>query len=491
VNEAIEGLAEHEENGATEARPVSQSGLRPVDLMKEVEKFSKYKLEQLALVKEANILLALSNGFVHMHDLQNYELQGTLSKTKGASTFAVTSNIVKDAATGVNSIVTHLAVGVKRRLILWSWHDSELKSDTSELTLVTGIKSLAWATGTRLVAGLNSSYVLVDMETLAITDIVGPGSIGGAPGQDGGRFSGAGVAGMSYLGMTAPTPLTTKLGEGEMLLAKDINTHFIDTEGNPLGRRQIPWAVAPEAVGYSYPYLLALQATKGTLEIRNPETLTLLQTVPLASANQLHVPQPNVSLAHAGKGFLVLSERCVWRMKALDYDSQIDALVERGRLDEAISLLGMLEDALLKNKTGRMNEVKIQKAQLLFDKRKYRESFDLFTEASAPPERVISLYPPFIAGRSSVTARSRSKNTSDESSNSKNSSPKSSLKSGHGKSTSVDVRSSKHSVESATVEEHSVNEGTGSDQPLGLSFIWTQKGYANRTSRRQGSPDCH
>ncbi len=372
--------------------------------MREQDKFSKYRIEQLAIVKEANVLVSLSNGYVSTHDLQTFELQETLIKTKGASAFAVTSNVVKDATTGIPSIVSRLAVAVKRRLLLWSWQDMELTSETSELTLVTGIKTLTWATGTRLVAGLSSSYVLVDVVSSVITDIVGPGSIGGAPGQDGGRFGGVGVASMGYMGMGGliPKPLATRLGEGELLLAKDINTLFIDTDGNSLGRRQIPWSVAPEAIGYSYPYLLALQATKGTLELRNPETLSLLQTISLSGANHLHVPQPNVSLAHAGKGFLVLSERCIWRMRALDYDSQIDALVDGGKLDEAISLLGMLEDALLRDKEGRLREIKMSKAQNLFDQRKYRQSLDLFTEVAAPPEMVIRLYPPLIAGDVSV-----------------------------------------------------------------------------------------
>ena len=403
INELEPETLLHDKDDDGDGRPASKSGVKAVDLMREHENFSKYKVEQLALVKEASVLLSLSNGAVHVHDLQSYELQETLQKAKGASYLSVTSNIVKDIETGVAQIVSRLAVAVKRRLLIWSWHDGELETDTREVTLVTGIKTLTWATGSRLIAGLNSSYVLVDIETYAITNIVGPGSIGGAPGQDGGRFSGAGVAGMGYLGMTAPTPLATKLREGEMLLAKDINTHFIDTDANPLGRRQIPWAIAPEAVGYSYPYLLALQSAKGTLEIRNPETLTLLQRLSLSSASQLHVPQSNISLAHAGKGFLVASDRAIWRMKALDYDIQIDTLFEHGRLDEAISLLEMLEDALLTDKTAKMKEVKILKAQNLFDQRKFRDAIDLFTEISAPPERVIRLFPPFIAGTASTT----------------------------------------------------------------------------------------
>ena len=369
-----------------------------MDLLREQERFAKYKIEQLALIKEANLLLSLSNGYVFMHDLHKYELQQTLAKSKGASTFAVTTN-----ETEVSSAVTRLAVAVKRRLLVWTWRDGEVEAENADISLVTGIKSLTWVTATRIIAGLNASYVLVDIETSAITDIVGPGSIGGAPGQDGGRFGASGIASMGYLGMTAPTPLATKLRDDEVLLAKDINTHFINVEGNSLGRRQIPWAIAPEAVGYSYPYLLALQSTKGTLELRNPETLTLLQTIALQSASQLHIPQPNSSLARAGKGFLVLSDRCIWRMQAEDYDVQVDDLVGRGRLDEAISLLGMLKDALVKDKVGRMREIKMQKAQLLFDDRRFREAIDLFTEVNAPPERVIALYPPFIAGNVLLT----------------------------------------------------------------------------------------
>ena len=388
--------AGHAANQASSAPPKSGA----VDLMREQEKFSRHKIEQLAIVKEANLLVSLSNGYVTTHDLHTYELQDTLARTKGASVFAVTSNIVKDPSTGVPSILSRLAVAVKRKLLLWSWQDMELTSDTAELSLVTSIKTLTWATGTKLIAGLSSSYVLVDVETSAITDIVGPGSIGGAPGQDGGRFGGVGMASMGYIGMAgmAPKPLATRLHDGEMLLAKDINTLFIDTNGSPLKRRQIPWSLAPEAIGYSYPYLLALQSSRGTLEVRNPETHTLLQIISLPHANHLHVPQPNVSLAHAGKGFFVASERCVWRMKALEYDSQIDELVEGGKLDEAISLLGMLEDALLKDKESRLREIKILKAQSLFDQRNFRASIELFTEVSAPPERVIRLYPSLISG---------------------------------------------------------------------------------------------
>jgi len=373
-----------------------KSKFKPTELLREHEKFSKYKVEQLAIFKEANILISLSGGLVSIHDLGTYELQEQLTKTKGTNLFAATSNIVQDATTNVPTLVSRLAVAVRRRLLLWSWQDGELGGDAEEFTLSNSIKSLTWATGTKIIVGLNPNYVLLDIETKEQKTIVGPGSIGGHPGSE--RGSGT----LSYIGMGSmvPTPLATGLGPNEMLLAKDVNTHFIDRNGEPLGRRQIPWRGTPKAVGYSYPFLLALQehSSKGVLEVRNPQTLTMLQSIELPSASLLQVPNPSISLAHQGKGFLVASDRAIWRMKGLHYAAQIDVLVEQGQLNEAISLLDMIEETLIEDKVGRLREIKMQKAQKLFDESKYREALDIFGEVLAPPERVIGLYPELISG---------------------------------------------------------------------------------------------
>ncbi|KAK0100762.1 Vacuolar morphogenesis protein 6 [Cadophora gregata] len=385
------------------SRPTSSSAPKPVDLLREVEKFSTRAIDQLAIIKEANVLISLSNSYISIHDLGSYTLQEQLVKTKSASTFAVTSNIVKDSATGIPEIISRLAVAVKRRLLLWSWHESELEHDVLEITLSDTIKTLTWASATKIICGMNSGYVIVDVISQQIEDIVGPGAIGGAAGAQAGRFGGVGSASMGYMGLGSyiPKPLATKLADGEMLLAKDINSLFITAEGKPLEKRQLPWAQSPDAIGYSYPYILALQSpSQGTLEVRNPDTLSLLQSISLPSAKQLHFPPPTVSLAHAGKGFHVASERCIWRMGSTDYDSQIDELVEKERYDEAISVLNMLEDALLRNKEERLREIKILKAQMLFDQRKYQDAVDIFMakDVQAPPERVIKLFPRVIAG---------------------------------------------------------------------------------------------
>ncbi|KAH7399112.1 vacuolar sorting protein 39 domain 2-domain-containing protein [Phaeosphaeria sp. MPI-PUGE-AT-0046c] len=374
---------------------------KPADLLREEDKFSRRPIQQLAIIKEANILISLSDNHVSIHDLQTYMLQEKLERTRGATTFAAASNIVKDPSTGIPSIVSRLAVAVKRKIILWTWQDMELAGDAVEIALMATVKSLTWASGTKIVAGMDPGFVLVNIETQEVTDIVKPGALGESGSQGGARFGAVSSSGMGYMGMGSwvPKPLATRLGEGEMLLAKDVNSLFIDTEGNAIDKRQVPWHSAPDMIAYSYPYMLTLNPpSKGSLEVRNPDTLNMLQSISLPNVTFLHVPQPNISLAHAGKGFLVASDRCIWRMGAQSYETQMDELVTATRYDEALSLLNMLEDTLLLDKEDRVREIMMLKAHTLFDEKKYREAMDLFTDAKAPPERVIALYPSAIAG---------------------------------------------------------------------------------------------
>ncbi|KAI1260839.1 AvaB protein [Xylariaceae sp. FL1019] len=390
---------------ATTTTTTTTTTIKPTDLLREVEKFSTRAIDQLAIIKEANLLVSLSNHHISLYDYHTYELIETISRTKNASCFAVTSNIVKDPATGIPEIISRLAVAVKRRLLLWSWHESEIDENVAEIVLPEAIRTVTWVDATKLVCGMNAGYVLVDVTTSDTQEIAGVGAA--ATGGQGSRF---GAASMGYMGLGGymPKPLATRLVEGQMLLVKDINSMFIDTDGQPLEKRQIPWQSAPENIGYSYPYILALQPpTKGSLEVRNPETLNLLQTIDLAGAAQLHFPPPTYSLAHAGKGFHISSDRAVWKMDATDYDTQVLELVEKAKYDEAISVLSMLEDALLKDKTGTMREVKMLKAEVLFKQRKFRQSLDLFNEddVHAPPERVLRLYPRIIAGDLSIESQ--------------------------------------------------------------------------------------
>lgn len=60
--------------------------------------FSKRSIDQLGVIKEANLLVSLSDGYVSLHDLSTLELRSQLVQTKGATTFSVDTSIQKRVA---------------------------------------------------------------------------------------------------------------------------------------------------------------------------------------------------------------------------------------------------------------------------------------------------------------------------------------------------------------------------------------------------------
>ena len=66
-----------------------------------------------------------TDSVVSLYELHSLDLQEQLTKTTGATVFAITSNIEKDS-NGVPTIISRLAVAIKRKLIIYSWHDAEL-----------------------------------------------------------------------------------------------------------------------------------------------------------------------------------------------------------------------------------------------------------------------------------------------------------------------------------------------------------------------------
>jgi len=230
------------ENGES-GQPIPAK-VKAVELLREEEKFSKRPVQQLAIVKEANLLVSLSDGYISLHDLQTYQLVERLEQTRNATCFAVTSNVIKDPDTNIPSLVSRLAVGVKRRLMYWTWQDMELSSDVEDTGLEAAVKSLTWLTATKIVVGMDAGFSVLDIESKEVANVNKPpqGELEGV------RFAAVSSSGMGYMGMGSwvPKPMATRLSDDEILLAKDVNTLFAGADGRPLEKRQIPWSLAPK-----------------------------------------------------------------------------------------------------------------------------------------------------------------------------------------------------------------------------------------------------
>ncbi|KAK6504670.1 Vacuolar morphogenesis protein 6 [Arthrobotrys musiformis] len=362
------------------SNPTTPTEAIDIECLREVEGFTKRPINQMGCIKESSILVILADTYVSTYDMASYEKLETLSKTRGATLFALTSGVERDLA-GVPSVVSRLAVVVKRKLLLYLWKDGEFH-DSNEITLPSQPRSLTWAAEGKLCAGLSSSFAMVDVNTEVVEDIPMAGGGGGAGG---------------YLSWSTRNPLATRLGDDELLLVRDSTSMYISARGDPLESKQIPWTHPPDQLGYSYPYLVSLHP-HNTLQIRNPDTQNLLQTITLPGATLLHTPQHNHALSHAGKQFYLASPTQIWKMVLVDYGTQIKELTAKGEYDEAISILEQIEQALFVEKEERIKEIQMLKAEKLFSMGKFRDSMDLFAKVAAPPARVIRLYPPAVAG---------------------------------------------------------------------------------------------
>lgn len=270
--------------------------------MREEKNFSEKPIQRLAVVKEANLLISLSDAYVSLHNLQNHRLIERLECTKGAAHIAVTSTVASGTETHAPSLISRLAVSVKRKVLCWHWQDTELAPGIIEINLDATVRSLSWADGTRLVAGTDPGFSIIDVTTGRVRPIYKPAVRTATdidPGKRVGvRFGAVRSSGMGFVGMGGwvPKPMATRLTGNNILLAKDVNSLFTSSDGEALEKRQVPWATAPDAIGCSYPYLLALQSSDaGVVQVWNPDTLSLLQTVSVPGAAFLHVQQPGTS----------------------------------------------------------------------------------------------------------------------------------------------------------------------------------------------------
>lgn len=168
-------------------------------------------------------------------------------------------------------------------------------------------RTLTWMSSTKLCLGLSSDYTILDTTTSTFSDTFSP-QITSSSAL--GALGGMGV-GIGYLGSRAPLPLSVQLPDNQILLVKDTLSAFLDADGKPTDRKQLPWKESPDKIGWTYPYLIALN--NKAVSIWNPEGGQMAQRIDLQG----------VTLLNDGKLFYVASNSQVWRMVPLPYDSQV------------------------------------------------------------------------------------------------------------------------------------------------------------------------
>ncbi|KAG0294172.1 Vam6/Vps39-like protein [Linnemannia gamsii] len=371
--------------------PLGQDEAISVTLMETLKTFSKKAIEQIDIIKTVGVLVTLSDNYISLHDLESFALRTQLGETRGANLFSVFSKI--EIQDGFPQVVTRLAVAVRRKVIVFSWQDSEFMS-TKDFPVPDKVKSMEWVGTQNLCMGFDNEYALMDYKTSVLTTLFSPTSpsVQGALGSTLGgaldtlnTFSSLATGGLMGFGSKPGKPLITRLANDEILLGKENSSISVGADGTPKRKNGIEWSGMPEELGYSSPYAVAILSRH--IEVRNIETRALVQSAEM----------PHAHLLTQGKLLYIASTNEVWRLIPNSFPHQIDELVQKEEYQEAISLINQINPVLLEETPNTLGMIKTLYAHHLFRTHHYEESLTLFSELDTPAAEVIGLYPAVIS----------------------------------------------------------------------------------------------
>jgi len=321
--------------------------------------FSKKPILQLAVVPEYDILVALKDGIVTVHDIHqavtNFPLIHEVRKSKGCYSFSL--SVTRTASlTGDTAVYVRMCVVMRRKLQFYYWKNRKFHDLQEDLSLSDTPKSLAWGDDS-LCMGTKNEYSLYDV----------------AGGQT--------VKDLFPTGVNQE-PRVTLLQDNRFGLDKEKQTTFISSSGqlNPKG---VSWTEVPLAMVHDQPYLIAVLSK--TVEIRTDESSPklLIQT--------LELPKPRF-VARGGPGKIYLaSSNVIWTLTMVPVSEQVPQLL-RDKQFELACKLATICDKSSADKSKRIQNIQMLMAFDLFCDFKFKESMDLFIELDICPSHVIGLY---------------------------------------------------------------------------------------------------
>ncbi|KAM5530078.1 hypothetical protein V8D89_016261 [Ganoderma adspersum] len=431
----------------------------PVELVETRKALCRRSIDQLAYIKDVNSLLVLSETQLTLFPSPAFALPTPLVKTKGALCFALNTGVeyldgdavvhsspgTPGKGKGVPAVITKLAVGCRRKIVLYSWKDGEPQEPQEIIGLAHSPRAIAFVNGETLCWGHTpTDYCVTSLKTSITADVTTPiatvtsGSSISTMGM--GAFSGLG--GYMSLGLGAKAkPNVSNVNDNEALIAKDNNGFLVGSAGKTVRSESIDWPAPPEEIALVKPYVFAIlpPGTVPTLqlddvpgisastfvaspviEIRSAISLFPVQTIPFppgpltpfatAASHTIRLLSPSPS---AKSPLFVISTpidrtaavnngSAIWCFRMKPWTQQIDELVDAGAYAHALSLLESLDSALITDKEGRHKQIRALQAVDHFRQTKYDQAIDAFLDLDINPAKVVALYPESVAGRLSV-----------------------------------------------------------------------------------------
>ncbi|KAF8688888.1 Vacuolar sorting protein 39 domain 1, partial [Rhizoctonia solani] len=434
--------------------------------------FVRRQIDQLGVLKDISSLVVLSDSVVTLFPLSTLSTPTVLTQTRNASVFALDTSVqyelsdgsyataAQSGSRGIATVVTVLAVGCKRKVVIFRWHDGEAQP-VKELALDHTPRAIAFSTPhTIVMAYPPPDNAVLSLTTMALTEFVTPATttVSSNPGMGMSMGMGALTGLGGYMGLGAKAKFAAvKIEEGEVLIPKESTGLFFGVDGQTTRPVGIDWPAPPEETVYTKPYIIssfppnslpdldapttAIAAaittpaiSNSALQIRSALSLQPVQTLKypfIEDPTQPPLPpppatklggaskQPTIAphtlrllTASPGTGpaapTFILSTptdrtalanegSTMWALIMHPWQDQISELVHHEKYADALALLGVV--SVQPDPTKHIQGLR---GVQLFQEGQFEQAIDMFLALDMNPAKVIALYPDSISGRLSA-----------------------------------------------------------------------------------------
>ncbi|KZT19797.1 hypothetical protein NEOLEDRAFT_1245628 [Neolentinus lepideus HHB14362 ss-1] len=403
-------------------------------------------IEQLGFIKDINSLVVLSESSITLFPLPNFAPPTPLQKAKAAFSFAIYSSIqhisdtVDQSTTGdferpksIPTLVTYLAAGCRRKLVIYSWKDGEAQQ-AKEVPLPHSPRTMAFMGHEAICLAYSSTeFALYSLTTNTVSDLTIPQKPAMAAAGVGAL---TGLSSYMTLALGAKAkPCMAKISEKEVLLVKDNAGIFFGPDGKPSRTATVDWPGPPDEFTYVKPYVLsalppgtAPTSTSDSAQSSLPQSsvIQIRSGISLSSVQTITFPFTSSTAPHSTVRLLTPSSTAkatsyfvttpvdrnaaasegssVWLLRMRPWMEQIDELVEAGAYADALALLESIDSSALPDKDKTRARIRALHAVSQFRAGIYDEAINTFISLEVNPAKVVALYPENVAGRLSVPA---------------------------------------------------------------------------------------
>ncbi|EGD72544.1 hypothetical protein PTSG_00567 [Salpingoeca rosetta] len=198
------------------------------------------------------------------------------------------------------------------------------------------------------------------------------------------------------------TPRVKWLQQNEFLVVHGAGAQAlaicIQANGEPL-RSPMQWVEGPTSIAFTYPYVVGMYPSVGTLSV--------FSILDLAPVQVFDCKEPTMLFDVADGQILVARGRSVLLLALTSFHAQISHLISEGLVDEALTLMEATISKELEevDDANEADEIKKKRRRLrrdaglaLLGQRNFKRGFELLQKALTPPGALLPLFPLLSTG---------------------------------------------------------------------------------------------